>query len=290
MAKGKEIVKVTSPQPPAVPQPEPDFVQQLRDKARATKSALTVGVPRIKHKGGVLTIDGARVAGNKLAAIILGMVWAKEYYEEEWEEGSTATPTCYAFGQTERGLVPHAAAPDKQAEACDGCQHNVFGTALQGKGKRCGDKPRLLLLLASDLERLKGEELERGIAKAQHYMISIPITSIAAKGAEGIGLNKYVASLAEHTNYGDLTEAITEITTEPRQQGGYFLTFSFLGKTPGEAMPFLLKRASEAPTVLAQPFPVLSEEAVAPPEKPIKGQGKNAPKGKGRKHEDDIPF
>jgi hypothetical protein len=258
----------------AVPVIEEDWERQMRERAKDVKSALTVGVPRISHKGGVLTIDKNRVKDNRLAVVVLGMTWVKEHYEHEYEEGSSDTPNCYAFGLKERGLVPFPNVPQKQADACDPCPHNQFNTATKGRGKRCQDKPRLLLLLAGDIAARGDQPVGSVIAKAQHYQISIPATSLAAKGAEGMGLNKYVGSLGENTDHGDLTEAITEIGTEPRKEGGYFVVLKFLGKTPREAMPYLAKRAANVSEFLAQPFPVIAKEEQDTNNKPVKGQTK----------------
>lgn len=273
MAKGKEMVKHV-PAPVAPPRVLEPWEEKLAQRAKDTKSALTVGVPRIGHKGSILTIDKQRVAGNKLAVVVLGMAWAKEFYEKEYEEGANDTPVCYAFGPKERGLVPHEAVPDKQSATCDACPHNKFGTALKGAGKRCQDKPRLLVLLASDIAARGDQPVERVISKAQHYQMSVPATSLSAKDAEsGLGLNRYVASLAESTPHGDLTEAITQISTEGRQNGGYYVVFNKLGDTPPEAMPFLAARSENVLEIVAQPFPALAEEGAAKADdKPIKGQ------------------
>lgn len=251
----------------AAPIEEAEWEKTLREKAKNVKSALTVGVPQIKHKGSILAIDGKKIEGNKLALIVLGMVWVKTYYENEWTEGSKETPTCYAFGSTEKGLVPHAAVPDKQADACDGCQHNKFGTALKGKGKRCGDRPTLLVLLAVDLEKKGDVEVQRAIQKAQHYQLQVPPASIKVLGG-------YAATLGDLTPHGDLSEAITELGTEGRQSGGYGLTFSHLGNVPKEAMPYILKRSEVVFETIARPFPVIEAEEAAEPPKPVKGQGK----------------
>lgn len=259
---------------------EAEWEKALRAKAKATKSALTVGVPRITHKGGILKIDNARVKDNRLAVIVLGMIWTKAYYENEYTEGSTDTPVCYAFGAQESGLAPHAASPKKQSTACDGCPHNVFGTAKKGRGKRCGDKPRLLVLLASDLERSGDRNAGDVLKKAQHYQIDIPPTSLAGKGAEGSCLNAHVAAVADQSAHGDMMEVITEISTEARENGGYFVVFSILGPTPPEALPVLVERSATVETVLAQSFPVLAKEEEKQDNKPVKGQ--QDPK-KGRK-------
>lgn len=269
MAKTTTAKKETALVPP---REEAEWEKALRAKAKATKSALTVGVPRITHKGGILKIDGARVKDNRLAVIVLGMIWTKAYYENEYTEGSTETPVCYAFGEKESGLTPHAAAPKKQNATCDGCPHNAFGTAEKGRGKRCGDKPRLLVLLASDLER-NGERDAGGVLKkAQHYQIDVPPTSLVGKGAQGTCLNAHVAAVAEQSAHGDMMEVITEISTEARENGGYFVTFGILGPTPPEALPVLVERSAGVAAVLSQPFPVVSQDEEKQDNRPVKGQ------------------
>jgi len=274
--KSKDLstqAKATQAIVPHAPHVEAEWEQMLGKRAKATKAVLTQGVPRITHKGGVLHINGQKVAGGEILCVILGMKWTKCHYAEEYSEGASDTPNCYAFGEGERGLRPHEAAPNKQAESCDACPHNVFGTALKGHGKRCQDKPRLLVLLANELQERTGQTVEHAIGHASHYQIEVPATSISGKGAEGMGLNKYVASLNEHTDHGDLCEAVTKITTEPRDKGGYFVVFEFMDKTPSQAMPYIAKRSLEAPELLAQPFPVITQAEQAEP-KVVKGQAR----------------
>lgn len=251
------------------PQQKEAWEEELAAKAKAARAQETLGVMRLTHKGGVLQIDGKKVEGNRLALICLGVVYAKEWQENEYEAGSKDTPGCYAFSVTgDRGLVPHPAAPKKQAESCDVCPHNKFGTALKGRGKRCSDRRRLLFIAASDLANLGTKTLEQGIAKATHYTTSVPPGSLKNYGV-------YLKSIEELTPNGSLFEAITELSAEGSPTGAYVLTFNHLGNVPREAMPFLLKRGAGAPELLMQPFPVIEQEAVKLQDnRPVKGQGK----------------
>lgn len=251
----------------AAPVEEAEWEKVLREKAKNVQSSLTVGVPQIKHQGSILSIDGDDIAGNKLALIILGMVWVKTYYEKEWVQGSKDTPLCYAFGISEKGLVPHEAVPQKQHDNCTTCPHNKFGTALKGKGKRCGDRPTLLVLLAADLEKKGDVEVQRAIQKAQHYQLQVPPGSIKILGA-------YASTLNDLTPHGDLSEAITEVSTQGRKGGGYSIIFNHLGNVPKEAMPYIVKRSEGVFETVARPFPVIEAEEAPEPPKPIKGQGK----------------
>jgi hypothetical protein len=266
MTKGKELAKKEA-NLPATPPVEEEWERKLKDKARAQKSAETLGVPRITHKGSVLAIEGKKVADKVIRCIVIGLVYAKQWFEHEYEQGSKDTPGCYAFGlESDKGLHPHVAAPLKQADACDGCAHNKFGTALKGKGKRCSDVRRLLVLLADDIAKDGEEETNKAIAKAQQYQISIPSGSL-----KGFGL--YLKSLDAVTPHGSIHEAITEISTEGSESGAYTVNLRFLAEVPRKAMPALLKRGEPAFDLLSQPFPIIEQEEKQDT-KPVKGQGK----------------
>lgn len=251
------------------PQQKEAWEEELAAKAKAARAQETLGVMRLTHRGGILQIDGKRVENNRLALICLGVVYAKEWQENEYTDGAKDTPGCYAFSLTgDRGLHPHEAAPKKQAADCDSCQWNKFGTAIKGRGKRCSDRRRLLFIAASDLSKLGDKTLEQGIAKATHYTTSVPPGSLKNYGA-------YLRDLGDKTPNGSILEAITELSAEGSPTGAYVLTFNHLGNVPREAMPFLMKRGAEAPELLMQPFPVIEQEAVQPKDnKPVKGQGK----------------
>jgi hypothetical protein len=160
-------------------------------------------------------------------------------------------------------MIPFPSVPSKQAEACDQCQHNVFGTAERGRGKRCGDRRKVLFLLADDLQKQGQEELERAIKKAPHYQLSVPGGSLK-------GFGNFLGSLVDLTPNGSLQEAVVEITTEPNQYGAYTIEFRFLDVVPREAMPFLLKRGEATFDLLARAFPVIEHDEEA--KKPVKGQ------------------
>lgn len=269
--------KAKAPEPksnlPAAPRVEEEWERKLRERAKDVRAAVVVGIPRITHKGSLLAIDGKKVADKEIRAIILGLVWVKTYYETEYDpkankgQGSNDPPVCYAFGTQERGLAPHPKSPLKQAEACDACPHNKFNTAGRGRGKRCSDRPRLLVILADDLAK-DGEELvQRAIAKAPHYQLEIPPASIKNLGA-------YTASLADLTPHGDMSEAITRITTGPRESGGHEILFEFMDKVPHTAMRQLFERSEKSFDLVAQPFPVQGEKEDEAPVKAVKGQGK----------------
>lgn len=251
------------------PQQKEAWEEELAAKAKDEKAVETLGVPRLTHSGGILQIGDKRVDGNRLAIIVVAVVYMKQWQEFEYVKGSKDTPGCYSFSLTgDKGLVPHAAVPKKQHDNCDTCQHNAFGTADKGRGKRCQDRRALLFVAASDLEKFKDKGLEAGLAKAPLYQVSVPPGSLKTYG-------RYLKDLTDQTPNGNIREAITELSTEGLPGGAYALTFSFLGQVPREAMPFLFQRGKSNVELLMQPFPVIEHEAVKPQDnRPVKGQGK----------------
>jgi hypothetical protein len=283
MAESKALE--TRPKDTALVQEE-DWETALRQQAKDEKSSFTAGIPRLTHKNHILYIDGKKVADNRVRVVPIDVVWTKQWFETEYEEGAHDTPKCYAFGKQEKGLVPHPAVPLRQSEQCDGCPHNKFFTAKKGKGKRCQDRPTLVFLLADDVARaLPGpnkkptqEEINKAVQKAAMMQIVIPPASIKQLG-------QYMSFVEEATPHKNIREAMTEIGTELREEGGgYLITFKFLDVVPREAMPALTKRGGSVFNLVAQPFPVMDGEAKqevpAANSKPVKGQ---EPAKKGRR-------
>jgi hypothetical protein len=176
---------------------------------------------------------------------------------------------------SDKGLTPHPAAPDKQAESCDTCPHNVFGTAEMGRGKRCSDKRRIAFILAADLAKNGDAETAKAIAKAQVYQIEVPPGSLR-------GFGVFLKALEETTSTGSMQEAIVEVSTEGVPGKAYTVNFTVLDRVPGEAMPFLLKRAEGIYEQLSQPFPIIEQEDAAP-QTPVKGQAQPAAQRRGKR-------
>ena len=289
----KALEKVAPPQVPGPVIEEPDWKKALREQAKDERSNATVGVPRLTHKARVLKLDGNKLKNNYLNVVILGYAYHKADYAADYEENVPATPRCYSFSKTGKEMEAHPDSPHKmhivneetKFSPCgkpgtpECCPLNEFGTSNRGGGKHCSDKVRVLFLLADDLAKQGDEETNRAIAKTQAYQADIPATSISIKerdlpeGYLGKGFNQYLADLPNHTSMGNIREAITEINTENREKGGYFVTLRFIASVPDAAMPAILKRSEGAYEKLAQPYPSLEDKPQEDP-KPIKGQQK----------------
>lgn len=128
------------------------------------------GGKTLSIKGGVFSLGGEEL-GTRLCAIILDSVAINTYYEGKWEEGAKDTPKCYAYGFPPEEMKPHVESMKLHMDhfypqtlnpttgevgACSTCPHNVFGSALTGKGKACQNRDRLALIPAGQFVQQRG--------------------------------------------------------------------------------------------------------------------------------------
>lgn len=88
--------------------------------------------------------DGEPAASLEAVIVAVNPNKSKVYYDQGYEEGSAAKPTCYSND----GLAPAADAEEPQAKKCATCPHNQWGSRITdngGKGKACGDSMRLAI-------------------------------------------------------------------------------------------------------------------------------------------------
>lgn len=129
------------------------------DSAADVNSALSQGVsagfPVMSIKGKTFTIvqgdtrniitkpDDEDEPASNIQVIILDANpnLSKNYYESEYEEGSTASPDCFS----EDGKFPSAEVEAPQAKSCATCPHNAWGSGKAGRGKACQDSRRLAI-------------------------------------------------------------------------------------------------------------------------------------------------
>lgn len=100
----------------------------------------------ISFRGGVISVGGTKV-GNDMPVIALHPQYERTYYDREFSVEDKAPPPCYSFD----GERPHEKSSEPQAETCDRCQHNAWGTDRRGKGKACKEGMRLALIRAEDV-------------------------------------------------------------------------------------------------------------------------------------------
>jgi len=239
-----------------------DWEEQLAADAVEAKGKIagTGGGQFASIRGGTLTVGGNPIPNNELACVILAFANQKAYYEKEFDPSTPASPECYAFGDDAASMQPHSQCEKPQSEACKGCQHNEFGTALRGKGKRCRDSVKLALIPAGSLVGGVFHPITETEAfkKADVVMLSVPPTSIAAFG----NYARALAGVQHRPPYGAFTKI--SVRSDPKKQVA--VSFDCLAMAPTELLSTLRERSKSVETSLAVPFPKL-EEKTAPPTK-----------------------
>ena len=124
----------------------------------------------VSFKGGVLTIGGNPMKGNRVEAIILHAVFENQWYKEKYDPTNPTSPHCYAIGETEDDLKPHPNALAPQNDTCAGCPKNEWKSDPNGgKGKACKNVRRIAMIAATDLTM---------VDKAEVAMAKLPVTSV----------------------------------------------------------------------------------------------------------------
>ena len=74
--------------------------------------------------------DGEPAASLEAVIVAVNPNKSKVYYDQGYEEGSAAKPTCYSND----GLAPAADAEEPQAKKCATCPHNQWGSRITDNG------------------------------------------------------------------------------------------------------------------------------------------------------------
>lgn len=211
----------------------------------------------IKTKSGVMSYQGATVQGNKMAVIVLDHVLENAYRPGKYEPDNPKSPVCYAFGRDAESMAPKDDVPNKQAERCDGCPKNEFGSAETGKGMACGSNRRRLALIPATA-------LAEGIAAAEVAYLSLPYFS----GKEWKG---YVRDLEESMHLPPLG-VVTEIAIVPDAKSQFRIKFTLVEEVAEKHFELLWAKHETAKKHID--FPYIQFEETAPVAPAKKGPAK----------------
>ena len=123
--------------------------EQLRAQAAAdaARNAPTGG-KTIRTTGKTFTLlDGSKTR-EAINVVVLDFVYFNSFYEDIYDPKNIVPPNCFAISIEPKGMVPSASSPDVQADSCNECPNNQFGS--DGGGKACKNSVKLAVMLASD--------------------------------------------------------------------------------------------------------------------------------------------
>jgi len=130
------------------------------------------------------------MAPGPIDLIVVDFVYRNEYYLGAFNRKEIQAPACFAVSPEQNNLVPTDNSPKKQADRCDKCQWDKYGSSAQGDGKACKETVYLAVLTPdatedSPLYVLKTSPtairpFNQHVAKVGR-MISLPIHAVVTR-------------------------------------------------------------------------------------------------------------
>lgn len=145
-----------------------DIRAELKKQAEAIKSKIAAPAGdfiKVQQDKQFKLPDGT-TNGGPLHVVILDFVSANYFYDRPYKEGEIVPPACYSINESPLLLKPSDKSPVKQAEACNVCPNDQFGS--NGKGKACTNTRLLAVTVPSD------------DANAPIYLLKVSPTGIKA--------------------------------------------------------------------------------------------------------------
>lgn len=214
-------------------------------------------------RGGVFRV-GDDELGTEICVVIIDAVRENTFYEGRYNPEEQNAPRCYAFGRTDADMIPHISmsnAPDyfiPQAEGCNVCPHNKWGSAAQGAGKACQNRRRLAMLPAGVFgEDATGRTLDlydtpEHYAAADQVTLKLPVTSVK-------NWSKYVNKLADTIGrppYG----VITRVFLVPDANDQFHVNFEMVEALPDALFDTIQQRHEQIAPTMAKPYSPPSED------------------------------
>jgi len=187
-----------------------NYKEQIKKELAGNKTAITTGgSSKITAKNKVFSLPDGTSSSDPIQVVVLEFTNSNAYYDKPYKQGEHSPPSCWAKGKGE--MKPDGAVSEPQAEACEGCAHNEYETALGGgKGKRCSQSVQIAVVPPTT----NGTE--------EPMTFNIPATSIKSWG-------NHVAKLNAKEEIPAMV--ITEISFNPSFDYNNFL-FKEVGPVP----------------------------------------------------------
>jgi len=174
--------------------------------------------------------DGTKHPGP-LEVVVLDFVSANNFFDRPYKEGEITPPACFAIGLEPSSLVPSKNSPDRQADACNTCPNNEWGS--KGEGKACTNN-RILAIVA-------GIGDDGADPDAPLYLIKVSPTATKA-------WDSYVATIRAQYNAPPVA-VVTDIFFDPSSE---FQSLRFGNPRPNENLEMHFARKAAARQRLLQ--------------------------------------
>lgn len=172
--------------------------------------------------------DGSKV--TEIRAVIVDFVTVHNFYEGAFDAKNIQPPACFAVGTNPKDMAPVDESPVRQADNCQVCPMNEYGS--DGEGKACKNGRLLALLPLNDA----GDDVD-----AEADMLLMSVSPTALKGFDG-----YVQQVAR-TFQVPPVGVITTISFDPNSS---YSRLQFGDATPIPGIAGAFARQGEAKDML----------------------------------------
>ena len=101
----------------------------------------------ISLNGNIFTFPDGKTSQDPINVVILDHRNYNRYYTAAYNPTDPKPPTCFAISKIVEGMAPHGEAGTPQADTCEECEWNKWGSAPGGgKGKACRNTVRLAVV------------------------------------------------------------------------------------------------------------------------------------------------
>jgi len=248
---------------------EDKSLMNIQEKMRAMAKTQAESIKSDSHfmsvKNKLFSMGGITIGPTINVAIVLG-IKENSFYDRQYDPNNTTPPGCFAIEDAEGNMIPHESSPNKQAESCEECYLNEFGSAVIGRGKACKNTYKLALVAYSDNDLIDENEIA---------VLSLPPTSI----------KNYTSYVRQITSQMDLPTmaVVTSLSFDMTQQHPV-VQFKFVKTIDDqENLAKLIGIYDKANETLHEPYDVTSYDpkgADAIPQRPAEGEKKPAYKSK----------
>lgn len=219
--EAKTAVAVRKPTGGALVSLKEQLQKQVAGLAERTRPAS--GNKIRAEKGNFKLPDGTEAA--ELDLVIVDFVTVHKFYEGKFDPKNIVPPGCVAIGTNPKQMIPIAASPNVQADDCQVCPMNEFGS--DGNGKACKNG-RLLAVLPPDADD-----------KTDIWLLEVSPTAL--KGFDG-----YVNSVARQFQLPPVG-VVTKVSLDPNVE---YQKLVFSDPQPNENLEQCFARQDEARDML----------------------------------------
>jgi hypothetical protein len=221
--------------------------KDIMDGIQAKLSAPSGNTIRLTQNKKFVLPDGVESDGP-LDVVIVGFTSRNVYYSGQFNPNNITPPDCFAEGDNPSLMAPSDKAEMKQAEDCNECPMNQFGS--NGNGKACQNQ-RIIAVLP--------------VGKPDAEIMTIRVSPSAIKG-----FDNYVSGL--NTKYKVPPFAVvTQVTFDPSTT---YAKLMFGNPIPNPEFKAFADRAVETPQHLAANFVPAASATLGPAGGAVRGKGR----------------